>query len=99
MSSYVPTPIDTAHVRVPDQLHDLIERLAENNHDNWARQRLSEGWRWGPVRDDAKREHPDLVPYADLTEGEKEYDRITVSEALKAIIHLGFEIRPTASRP
>ena len=54
---------------------------------------MQEGWRHGPRRDDTAKQHPDLVPYQQLTESEKEYDRNTVIEALKAIIALGYEIR------
>ena len=52
---YQPKPIDTAHVTLPNDLLDLIERLAEHNHDIWAQQRLADGWTYGPPRDDAKK--------------------------------------------
>ncbi len=79
-------------MELPPDLHDLVERLAENNHDQWAKQRIAEGWTCGPERNDSLKTNPDLVPYADLLEGEKEYDRISVLETLKAIIALGYEI-------
>ena len=66
--------------------------MAQNNHDHCARKRIDEGWRYGAERNDSRREHPDLVPYERLPESEKEYDRKTVIEALKAIIALGFEV-------
>ena len=90
---YEPKPIATDNVRLPPDLEALTERLAENAHDNWARQRLAEGWSWGPERNDAEKKHPCLVPYADLPESEKEYDRKTAMETLKAILVLGFEVR------
>ena len=89
---YTPRPIDTANVKLPKVLLELTERLAENAHDNWALRRLGEGWTFGPTRDDAAKKHPDLIPYADLPEGEKEYDRKTAMETLKAIIALGYHI-------
>jgi hypothetical protein len=46
----------------------------------------------GSARDDTKQQHPDLVPYAQLTEGEKAYDLRTAMEALKVIIALGYRI-------
>ncbi len=70
----------------------MVEKLAENAHDVWATQRFSEGWTLGPNRDDRKRQHPGLVPYAKLPESEKEYDRKTATETLKAIMALGFRI-------
>lgn len=93
MKTYTPQTIDTSQINLPDSLTDLIEQLAANNHDHWARQRIEEGWTYGPRRNDEHKEHPDLVPYQELPEAEKEYDRKTVLEALKAIIALGYELR------
>ena len=92
MKTYTPNTIDTSDVNLTPELADLVERLAQNNHDHWARKRIAEGWRYGPKRDDDKKEHPDLVRYEDLSESEKDYDRKTVVEALKAIIGLGYSI-------
>jgi hypothetical protein len=89
---YEPEPIDTTRVQLPVSLTELTERLAENTHDVWARQRLAEGWTWGPRRDDHARTHPCLVPYSQLPESEKEYDRRTAMETLKAIIALGYRV-------
>ena len=90
--TYEPGPIDTSSVALTEDLLQLTERLAENAHDIWARQRLREGWRYGPRRDDAKKEHPCLVPYAGLPESEKQYDRNAALETLKAIVALGYRI-------
>lgn len=84
----------TSGTPVPDELLALTERLAENAHENWAQQRLADGWRWGSKRDDETKEHPSLVPYPDLPESEKEYDRITAMETIKAILALGYRILP-----
>jgi hypothetical protein len=70
----------------------LTERLAEHSHDVWATQRIADGWTYGPKRDDATKKHPDLIPYAELPEPEKEYDRKAAMETLKAIIALGYRI-------
>ena len=93
MTTYSPVTIETSHVNLSPDLEDLVERLAQNNHDHWARKRIAEGWRFGVKRNDGDKEHPDLVPYEQLPESEKEYDRKTVVEALKAIIALGYEVR------
>ncbi len=90
--SYAPRPIDTSHVTLGPEIRDLTERLAENAHDHWARQRMTEGWTYGPTRDEARKRHPCLVPYADLPESEKQYDRRTAMETLKAILVLGYRI-------
>jgi hypothetical protein len=92
MTTYKPQTIDTSHVTLSTDLQELVERLAQNNHDHWARKRIDEGWRYGAKRNDSKKHHPDLVPYDQLPESEKEYDRKTVVEALKAIIALGYEV-------
>lgn len=90
--NYQPKPIDTTAVTLTKEILDLTELLGENAHDIWARQRMSEGWRYGPKRDDAKKEHPDLVPYNELPESEKEYDRSAALQTLKAIVALGYRI-------
>ncbi len=89
MPAYTPQPLDTAHVALPANLQPLLERLAKNTHEVWAAQRIKDGWTYGPQRDDAKKHHPCLIPYEDLPESEKEYDRKTAGEVLKAILVLG----------
>jgi hypothetical protein len=91
---YEPRPIDTRGVELPAELLGLLERLAANAHDVWAAQRLRDGWTFGPVRDDANRRHPCLVPYEELPESEKEYDRNSVRQTLRAILSLGYRIEP-----
>jgi len=73
-------------------LQELTELLAQNTHDIWAAQRITEGWQYGQERNDALKTHPCLVPYEDLPESEKEYDRNTATETLKVILKLGFKI-------
>lgn len=90
--SYNPKPIDTSKVTLKEEILKLTELLAENAHDIWARQRMSEGWIYGPKRDDATKRHPDLVPYGELPDSEKEYDRKAAMETLKAIIALGYKV-------
>jgi len=90
--TYVPKAIDTTGVTLPPAIQDLAERLAENAHDVWSRKRLDEGWRYGPKRDDTAKEHPCLLPYSELPESEKEYDRATAMQTLKAMLVLGYRI-------
>ncbi len=99
MITYQPNPIDTSAVTLPDDLLVLRERLAENAHDHWATLRFRAGWTWGPVRDDANKRHPDLVPYHKLPEAEKEFDRAAAMETLKAIHALGYAIVPASRLP
>lgn len=90
--SYIPNPIDTSRVMLAPDILELTERLAENAHDVWARQRLAEGWQYGPARDDSRKRHPCLVPYEKLPESEKEYDRNAAMETIKAILALGYTV-------
>ena len=94
MSTYTPKPIDTARVELPPALTPLTERLAEHVHDLWAVERVRQGWSYGPTRDDATKKHPSLVPYAELTDDEKTFDRQTAFGTLKAILALGYQIAP-----
>lgn len=89
---YRPAPRDTSDVVLPVPIRDLTELLARNTHENWARQRIADGWKHGPRRDDARKEHPSLVPYEELPESEKEYDRRTAMETVKTILALGYRI-------
>ena len=91
--TYHPRPLDTSGVTLDAGLHDLVERLAAHNHDVWARGRIAEGWRHGTTRNDEAKTHPGLVPYDDLDESEKDYDRRSVLETLRAIAALGYHIR------
>jgi hypothetical protein len=89
---YQPMPIDTSSVTLTKEIEELTELLAENAHDLWAQQRLSDGWTYGPHRNDGAKQHPCLRPYSELPEQEKEYDRRAALGALKAILALGYRI-------
>ena len=89
---YTPHPIDTSNVTLPADLLALTERIAANVHDVWAQSRINEGWTYGPVRDDKTRQTPCLVPYDQLPEEEKEYDRNTALNTLRLIVKLGYDI-------
>lgn len=92
MKDYIPKPADTVDVELPEELLPLIEEMAKNVHEVWSKNRMKEGWTYGPVRDDVNKKHPCLVPYEELPENEKEYDRATSQETLKLILKSGFEI-------
>lgn len=92
MKEYIPNPADTQGVELPKELLPLIEEMAKNVHEVWSLNRMNDGWTYGIVRDDAHKKHPCLVPYEELPESEKEYDRATSQETLKLILKLGFHI-------
>ena len=89
---YTPKPINTDDVKLNEELLKLTEKLAENTHEVWAAGRISEGWSYGEKRDDINKQTPCLVPYEELDESEKEYDRKTAMETLKLIMQLGYKI-------
>ena len=97
-SDYIPAPIDVSDIQLPSELCELAEIIAKNVHEVWAAGRLAEGWKYGPERNDALRTHPGLVPYEELSETEKDYDRRTAMETLKLIQKIGFGIKKRVSK-
>jgi len=89
---YIPQPVDTSDIQLPKELNSLLEAMAKNVHEIWSQERISQGWTFGSKRDDTQKHHPCLIPYEDLPEEEKVYDRNTSVETLKLIIKLGFTI-------
>ena len=89
---YTPEPMDLSSVDLPESLIQLSERIAENVHEVWAKARTDEGWTYGGKRDDIHKKHPCLVPYDELPEEEKEYDRNTALNTIKMVKKLGFRI-------
>lgn len=89
---YTPAPMDLSSVDLPESLIQLSERIAENVHEVWAKARMDEGWTYGEKRDDIHKKHPCLVPYDELPEEEKEYDRNTAMNTIKMVTKLGFRI-------
>ncbi|MDR0302835.1 MAG: hypothetical protein LBI04_11070 [Treponema sp.] len=90
---YKPHPIDTSHIQLSDDIMALSEKLAKNIHEVWSAGRIAEGWTFGKSRDDKLKQHPCLVPYEDLSESEKDYDRATAMETLRVIINFGYAIQ------
>lgn len=78
--------------QLPAQLHPLQELLAEDIHDTWAAGRLAEGWVYGPTLDKERLTHPCLVPYDQLPESEKEYDRRTAAATIRCILSHGYSL-------
>ena len=89
---YNPNPINTDGVILSKDILNLCEEIAKNTHEVWSAGRIADGWVYGEKRDDDKKHHPCLVPYEELSEQEKQYDRDTSMETLKLIIKLGYKI-------
>lgn len=92
MKTYTPKPIDLSDVELTEDLDELREAIAENAHEIWAVNRQAEGWTYGPQRDDQLKQTPDMVPYSQLPEGEKEYDREMAMKTIKLLKKLGYDL-------
>lgn len=92
MKTYTPKPIDLSDVELTEDLNELREAIAENAHEIWAVSRQKEGWTYGPQRDDKLKQTPDMVPYSQLPEGEKKYDREMAMQTIKLLKKLGYDL-------
>ena len=92
MKTYTPKPIDLSDVELTEDLNDLREAIAENAHDVWALERLSQGWTYGPNRNDAQKQTPCMVPYSQLPDSEKKFDRDMAMSTLKLVKKLGYDL-------
>ena len=90
-SNYEPHPLNLAGIPLESELIELREAIAENAHEVWAKARKDEGWTYGPIRDDERKLHPDMLPYNLLPEGEKEYDRLMAINTIKLVKKLGWD--------
>ena len=70
-----------------------IEQLARMEHDRWMRDKIRDGWRYGPKRDDAARIHPLLVPWEELPESERDKDRNPMRELPQMLARVGLEVQ------
>ncbi|MBO7571245.1 MAG: Ryanodine receptor Ryr [Bacteroidales bacterium] len=91
-NNYSPQPIDTSEINIPEDLLPLMEQIARNVHEVWAKGRIDNGWTYGAERNDAEKKHPCLVDYDELPESEKVYDRNTARETLCLILKLGWKL-------
>ena len=90
--NYIPHPIDTKDVVLPEELIPLAEKIKKNVHEVWSKGRMDNGWKYGVERDGGGMLNHCIVPYEELSETEKEFDRNTSQETLKLIMKLGFKI-------
>ena len=89
---FIPQPIDVDDVVLPKEIADLTEYIAENTHEEWAMQRIKEGYKYAPKTNKKRLENADLIPYCELLDSEKEYDRKMAMNTLRVLYKLGYEI-------
>lgn len=92
---YIPAPLDTSDVELSEDVQELTEKLARNTHALWAKRKMEDGWRYGARTDEESKQHASLVPYEELPEEMKEYDRSTAMGAIRVLLALGYEIKRT----
>lgn len=80
-------------------LPDEVEKMAEMEHGWWNVERLKSGWKYGPVKDTAKKISPYLVPWEALTETVKGYDRTNVKNWPEILSRVGLEIYRLSLKP
>lgn len=74
------------------EILDITEVIAKNTHENWSKNKIEDGWVYGDELDKVKRTHPCLTEYENLSEEDKEYDRVTAMEAIKLLLKMGYKI-------
>uniref|UniRef100_H2Y883 Ryanodine receptor 3-like n=1 Tax=Ciona savignyi TaxID=51511 RepID=H2Y883_CIOSA len=97
-SGYKPSPLDLSHVKLTNQMEDLVEKLADNAHNVWARERVKQGWTYGVNLDVGKKRNPRLVPFQLLDELAKQSNRNSIRELVRTLIGHGYMIEPPDDR-
>uniref|UniRef100_A0A8D0B2K0 Ryanodine receptor 1 n=1 Tax=Sander lucioperca TaxID=283035 RepID=A0A8D0B2K0_SANLU len=93
-NAYKPAPLDLSHVKLTPNQNQLVEKLAENGHNVWARDRVRQGWTYSIVQDIMNKRNPRLVPYNLLDERTKKTNRDSVNNAVRTLIGYGYNIEP-----
>uniref|UniRef100_A0A3Q3BKC6 Ryanodine receptor 3 n=1 Tax=Kryptolebias marmoratus TaxID=37003 RepID=A0A3Q3BKC6_KRYMA len=93
-NGYKPAPLELSDVKLTAGQEVLVDKLAENAHNVWAKDRIKQGWTYGIQQDLKSRRNPRLVPYALLDERTKKSNRDSLREAIRTIVGYGYEIDP-----
>nr|KAG5704413.1 hypothetical protein BaRGS_024268 [Batillaria attramentaria] len=96
-NGYKPSPLDLSAVTLNEKLEELVELLAENTHNVWARDRIKNGWTYGLFEDPFHKRSPHLVPYNKVDENIKKANRDTSNEAVRTLIAYGYTIEAPTS--
>lgn len=92
----IPPPWNDREPEFQKQFLDVIEMMCgpdrktdpEELHDDWVRAYADMGWKYGPVRDAEKREHPDMVSFADLPWRERNKDEVFIALCDLAVLFI-----------
>lgn len=86
-----------ALVQQVDLVDELLEKLAEANHQVFCEGLESQAYRWGPETDEKLKTHSSLKPYDELPEDEKEQNRGAVRDIPNKLARSGYIMIPARS--
>ncbi|KAA0711620.1 Ryanodine receptor 3 [Triplophysa tibetana] len=93
-NGYKPAPLDLSDVKLTPGQELLVDKLTENAHNVWAKDRVKQGWTYGIQQDLKSKRNPRLVPYALLDERTKKSNRDSLREAIRTLIGYGYSVEP-----
>ncbi|KAL1257353.1 hypothetical protein QQF64_010597, partial [Cirrhinus molitorella] len=93
-NGYKPSPLDLSDVKLSAGQELLVDKLSENAHNVWAKDRIKQGWTYGIQQDVKSKRNPRLVPYALLDERTKKSNRDSLREAIRTLIGYGYNVEP-----
>lgn len=93
-NGYKPAPLDLSAVVLTPKLEELVDQLAENTHNLWAKERIQQGWTYGLNEDAENLRSPHLVPYSKVDEAIKKANRDTASETVRTLLVYGYNLDP-----
>ncbi|KAI3364879.1 hypothetical protein L3Q82_001062 [Scortum barcoo] len=91
-SGYKPAPLDLSHIKLTSTQEAMVDKLAENAHNVWARDRIRQGWTYGIQQDVKNRRNPRLVPYTLLDERTKKSNKDSLREAVRTLLGYGYNL-------
>ena len=93
-NGYKPAPMDLSQIELNAKMIELVDLLAENTHNVWARERIAQGWTYGRLEDHLMRRSPHLVPYRLVDDVIKKANRDTATETVKTLLAYGYNLEP-----
>ncbi|KAI5618783.1 ryanodine receptor 2 isoform X1 [Silurus asotus] len=94
-NGYRPAPVDQSGVSLSAAQEALIEALAENEHNIWAREHIRQGWSYGPQQDIKEKRSPQLVPFSLLDERSRNCVKEPARDVLGTLLGFGYTVEPS----
>ncbi|XP_062422699.1 ryanodine receptor 2 [Pungitius pungitius] len=93
-NGYTPAPLDSSRVFLSAAHEEVVDLLAENDHNVWARERIRQGWTYGAQQDAKVKRSPYLVPYGLLGDRRRREGRASAREAVCPLPAYGYSLEP-----